>query len=87
MRHSCFDFYFRSELIGCMSFSMKTLLKTTSCTTVRKSIKFKCEKVMFFEVIYSINIVSGVKQVIAVFFSIFFRLHQNINGIVYYQNQ
>jgi hypothetical protein len=37
-------FYFRSDLIGCMSFNMKTLLKTTSCTKVRKSIKSKCEK-------------------------------------------
>jgi hypothetical protein len=37
-------FYFRSDLIGCMSFNMKTLLKTTNCTKVRKSIKYKCEK-------------------------------------------
>jgi hypothetical protein len=43
LRHIVYILYFRSDLIGCMSFNMKTLLKTTSCTKVRKSIKFKCE--------------------------------------------
>ena len=36
--------YFRSDLIGCMSFNMKTLLKTTADSKVRKSIRLMCEK-------------------------------------------
>ena len=41
-----FSCYFRSDLIGCMSFNMKTLLKTTSCAKVRKSIKARCERLV-----------------------------------------
>ena len=36
---------FRSDLIGCMSFNMKTLLKTTGCTKVSESIRARCERV------------------------------------------
>jgi hypothetical protein len=81
-------FYFRSDLIGCMSFNMKTLLKTTSCTKVRKSIKFMCEKDEF----YLFDVINSIKNNIRCkmtncFFFFCIRLHQNINGIVYYHNQ
>ncbi|CAF3104384.1 unnamed protein product, partial [Rotaria sp. Silwood2] len=34
--------YFRSDLIGCMSFNMKTLLKTTSCIKTSSKYKWYC---------------------------------------------
>lgn len=50
VHHIVFIFDFRSALIGCMSFNMKTLLKTTSCTKVRKSIKTMCENEVWSEI-------------------------------------
>jgi hypothetical protein len=35
--------YFRSDLIGCVSFNMKNLLKTSTSSKVRKSIRTMCQ--------------------------------------------